>query len=38
MPKQNVRDLDDIPDYVKKGVEFHPVERFDEVLGLALPD
>ncbi|MDR2305040.1 MAG: endopeptidase La [Treponema sp.] len=38
IPKQNVRDLDDIPDYVKKGIEFHPVERFDEVLALALPD
>jgi ATP-dependent Lon protease len=38
IPRQNVRDLDDIPDYVKKGIEFHPVERFDEVLRLALPD
>jgi ATP-dependent Lon protease len=38
IPKQNVRDLDEIPDYVKKGIEFHPVERFEEVLKLALPD
>jgi ATP-dependent Lon protease len=38
IPRQNVRDLDEIPDYVKKGIEFHPVERFDEVLHLALPD
>jgi ATP-dependent Lon protease len=38
IPKQNTRDLDDIPDYVKKGIEFHPVERFEEVLALALPD
>ncbi|MDR0759751.1 MAG: endopeptidase La [Treponema sp.] len=38
IPKQNIRDLDDIPDHVKKGVEFYPVERFDEVLALALPD
>jgi len=37
-PKHNDRDLDDIPDYVKKGIEFHPVERFEEVLSLALPD
>ena len=37
-PKQNERDLDEIPDYVKKGVEFHPVERYEEVLLLALPD
>ncbi|MDR2484328.1 MAG: endopeptidase La [Treponema sp.] len=38
IPKQNLRDLDDIPEYVKKGMEFHPVERFEEVLKLALPD
>jgi ATP-dependent Lon protease len=38
IPKQNLRDLDDIPDHVKKGMEFHPVERFEEVLALALPD
>jgi ATP-dependent Lon protease len=38
IPKQNERDLDEIPDYVKKGIEFHPVERFEEVLALALPD
>ncbi|MDR0642001.1 MAG: endopeptidase La [Treponema sp.] len=37
IPKQNMRDLDEIPDHVKKGIEFHPVERFDEVLALALP-
>ncbi|MCL2318515.1 MAG: endopeptidase La, partial [Treponema sp.] len=38
IPKQNLRDLDEIPENVKKGVQFHPVERFDEVLALALPD
>jgi ATP-dependent Lon protease len=38
IPKQNRRDLDDIPDIVKKGLEFHAVERFAEVLALALPD
>jgi len=37
-PKQNERDLDEIPDNVKKGIEFHSVERFEEVLALALPD
>jgi ATP-dependent Lon protease len=37
IPKQNVRDLDDIPENVKKGIEFHPVERLEEVLALALP-
>jgi len=37
-PKQNERDLDEIPDYVKKGIEFHAVQRFEEVLALVLPD
>ena len=38
IPKQNLRDLDEIPEHVRKGIEFHPVERFDEVLAMALPD
>jgi ATP-dependent Lon protease len=38
IPRQNERDLDEIPDHVKKGINFHPVERFEEVLALALPD
>ncbi|MCL2763494.1 MAG: endopeptidase La, partial [Treponema sp.] len=38
IPKQNERDLDEIPDYVKKGINFYPVECFEEVLALALPD
>jgi ATP-dependent Lon protease len=38
IPKQNERDLDEIPDHVKKGINFHPVERFEEVLALALPE
>jgi ATP-dependent Lon protease len=37
IPRQNLRDLDEIPDHVKKGIEFHPVEHFDEVLALVLP-
>ena len=38
IPRQNERDLDEIPDNVKKGIAFHPVDRFEEVLSLALPD
>jgi len=38
IPRQNERDLDEIPDYVKKGISFYPVDRFEEVLALALPD
>ena len=37
IPKQNIRDLDEIPENVKKGINFHPVERLDEVLAIALP-
>lgn len=35
IPKRNVRDLDDIPEHVKKGIVFHPVERFEEVVEVA---
>jgi len=38
IPKQNERDLDEIPEHVKKDISFHPVERFEEVLTLALPE
>jgi len=37
IPQQNLRDLDEIPDIVKKGIRFHPVERFEEVLDIAFP-
>ncbi|MDR0785893.1 MAG: endopeptidase La [Treponema sp.] len=36
IPKQNLRDLDDIPEIVRSGLEFHPVENFAEVLTMAL--
>ncbi|HKJ84909.1 MAG TPA: endopeptidase La, partial [Spirochaetia bacterium] len=32
MPAKNERDLDEIPEKVRKGITFHPVERMDEVL------
>ena len=35
IPKENVRDLDEIPDNVKKGITFHPVSSMDEVLSIA---
>jgi len=38
IPRQNERDLDEIPGHVKKGISFHPVSRFEEVLRIALPD
>jgi ATP-dependent Lon protease len=37
IPAQNMRDLDEIPEIVKHGIQFHPVEHLDQVLALALP-
>jgi ATP-dependent Lon protease len=34
IPKPNERDLDEIPDYIRKGITFHPVETLKEVLNL----
>ena len=36
IPAANEKDLDDIPAHVKKGITFHPVERMEEVLEIAL--
>ena len=38
IPKENVKDLEEIPDNVKKGLEIIPVEHVDEVLKHALVD
>lgn len=32
IPEQNQKDLEDIPEHVKKGIEFRPVEAMDEVI------
>lgn len=34
IPKQNMRDLEEIPEYIKKGLTFHPVETMEEVTEL----
>jgi ATP-dependent Lon protease len=36
IPKENVKDLEEIPDNVKKGLEIIPVEHVDEVMEHAL--
>ena len=36
IPKENERDLPEIPDNVKKGLELVPVSTVDEVLARAL--
>ena len=35
IPKQNMRDLDEIPEHVKKGIQFYPVTRIEQVFDLA---
>ncbi len=36
-PKENLRDYDELPDYLKKGLEIHFVEHYDEVFKIAFP-
>ena len=38
IPKENERDLEEIPDNVKQDLEIYPVRWIDEVLALALQD
>jgi ATP-dependent Lon protease len=35
-PKNNVKDWEEIPEYIRKGLAFHPVERMEEVIGILL--
>lgn len=37
-PKDNLRDYDELPDYIKKGIKIHFVEHFDEVFEIAFPE
>lgn len=37
IPHGNIRDLEKIPEHVKKGIQFHPVERIEEVIAEAFP-
>ncbi len=37
-PKDNVRDYEELPEYVKKGIAIHFVEYYDEVFKIAFPD
>lgn len=36
-PKENYRDYDALPEYLKKGLEVHFVEHYDEVFKIAFP-
>ena len=37
IPAANIRDLEKIPEHVKKGIQFHPVTRMEEVIQCAFP-
>ncbi len=37
LPKENEKDLKEVPDRHRKGMKFFPVSHFDEVLKIALP-
>lgn len=36
-PKENMRDFDDLPAYIKKGLTLHFIEHYDEVFKIAFP-
>jgi ATP-dependent Lon protease len=38
MPKANQADYDLLPEYVKKGIDVHFAERFDEVVAYSFPE
>ena len=37
IPAQNEKDLADIPEHVKKGIDFHPVQSMEEVIERLFP-
>jgi ATP-dependent Lon protease len=37
IPEANLRDLEEIPDHVQKGIRFHPVSELSDVIAFALP-
>jgi ATP-dependent Lon protease len=36
-PKENLRDYDELPEYLKKGLEVHFVDHYDDVFRIAFP-
>ena len=36
-PKENKRDLEELPNYIKEGMQFHFVQHYDEVFKIAFP-
>jgi len=38
LPKDNVRDYDELPEYIRKGLAVHFVHHYDEVVKIAFPN
>ena len=38
LPRRNMQDLDELPENIRKEMQFIPVEHLDDVLKLALED
>ena len=38
LPEQNKRDFDDLPDFIKEGVEVHFVKEYPEVFNILFTD
>lgn len=37
-PKENQRDVEELPEYIRKGVDIHFVDHYDEVAKIAFPE
>jgi ATP-dependent Lon protease len=37
-PKENLRDYDELPEFLRKGLEVHFVDTYEEVFKIAFPD
>jgi len=37
-PKDNERDIEELPEYIKEGITLHFVNHFDEIINIAFPD
>ena len=38
LPEENKKDFEDLADFIKRGVEIHFVDHYDQVFGLIFPD
>ena len=37
LPKENQRDFEDLPDFIKDGIEVHYAEHYDDVYKIVFP-